>query len=103
MSLYKDLADPSGSENWVASLASKRDPVAAFQLQHLPRLGGGGDVEGELGQDAADLAHLLGIALGQASGAEIDAVLEPDAHIAAHGGTHGRQRDLMAPRRRMDH
>ena len=37
------------------------DPVAALQLQHLPRLLRRRDLQRQLLQDAADLRHLLGV------------------------------------------
>src|SRR4029079_14524483 len=35
-------------------------------------------------EDAADLRHLLGIALGELARADIERILEADAHVAAH-------------------
>src|SRR5580693_3780643 len=61
--------------------------VAALEPEHRPRLAGRGDLEAEILDDAADLGHLLGVALGELARTDIKRVLEPDPHIAAdHGG-----------------
>jgi hypothetical protein len=62
---------------------SEPNHVATLELQRGPRLGGCGDLGREALEDAADAAHLLGVGLGELAAAEIDAVLEPDADVAA--------------------
>src|SRR5215510_7405281 len=62
---------------------SKLHPVRALERQHLARLLRRGGLEPELGDDAADFRHLLGIAGREFSRADIEAVLQPDAHVAA--------------------
>src|SRR5579859_6530634 len=61
---------------------SEPDPIAALEVEHLARLLGRGDLQAEFLQDAADLRHLLGVRLRQCAATDIQAVLQPDAHIA---------------------
>src|SRR5215813_11787566 len=79
-----------------SAIASEGDLVAALELQHGAGLVRRCDVERQLLDDLADAADLLGVALGQPSGAEIDAVLEPDPDIAAHRRADGGEVDLVA-------
>src|SRR5215813_9473060 len=82
-----------------SAIGSEGDLVAALQLQHRAGLVRRRDVERQLLEDLADAPDLLGVALGQPPGAEIDAVLEPDAHVAAHRRPDGGEVDLVAPGR----
>src|ERR1700733_13221902 len=59
-------------------------PIGALEPEHLPRLGRRGDLVAEILDDTADLCHLLGIARRQLARPDIERVLQPDAHIAAH-------------------
>ena len=43
-----------------------------------------------------DEPHLLGIASGEPAGPGPQRILEPDAHVAAHGGRHRGDRHLVA-------
>src|SRR5215210_4862111 len=76
----------------------ERDVGAAFERQHLTRFGGRCDLERELFQDAAYFRNLLGIAFRKLAFREVDAVLEPHAHVAAHERAHGDEPHLMASR-----
>src|SRR6185295_19727110 len=51
--------------------------------------------------DCADLAHLVGITLGELARANVDAVLQPDADVAAHAGADSGEVDLV-PASRQD-
>src|SRR5689334_25290548 len=82
-----------------SAIASERHLVAALELQHGAGLIRRRDVERQLLDDLADAADLLGIALRQPPGAEIDAVLEPDPDIATHRRPDGGEVDLVAPGR----
>src|SRR5712664_3230299 len=82
-----------------SSIVSEGDLVAALELQHGAGLVRRRDIERQLLDDLADAADLFGVALGQPSGAEIDAVLEPDPDIAAHRRPDGGEVDLVAPGR----
>src|SRR5215510_3825120 len=75
---------------------SKLHPVRALERQHLARLLRRGGLEAELGDDAADFCHLLGIAGRELSRADIEAVLQPDANVAAQHARHGAEIHLMA-------
>src|SRR5947209_115651 len=74
-------------------LASKLHAVGALEAQYLAGLLGGGDLIAELLHQAAHLANLLGIALGQLPPPDIEAVLQPHAHIASHHHRLGCKRD----------
>src|SRR5262249_55907316 len=54
------------------------------------------DLETELLQDAADLCHLVGVALCKRPLADPQAVLEAHANVAAHDRRHGRDVHLVA-------
>src|SRR5258707_1255253 len=82
-----------------SAIASEGDLVAALELQHGASLVRRRDLERQLLDDLADATDLLGVALGQPPGAEIDAVLEPDPDIAAHRRADGGKVDLVAPGR----
>src|SRR5262250_1596325 len=82
-----------------SAMASEGHLVAALELQHGAGLVRRRDVERQLLDDLADAADLLGVALGQPPGTEIDAVLEPDPDIAAHRRADGGEVDLVAPGR----
>src|SRR5476649_2902302 len=77
-------------------IALECDPVAALELQYLPRLARAGDLERQVLEDAADTADLIGIALGELALADIDRILEPDADIAAHHRRHRHEGQLVA-------
>src|SRR3954463_11650771 len=72
----------------------ERNPVAALEVEHLPRLVGGGDLERQAGQDFANARDLVGVALGELAAAEPQAVFEADAHVGAHDRRHRDQRQL---------
>src|SRR4051794_33676289 len=65
-------------------IALEGDPVAAFELQYLTRLGCAGDFQRQVLQDRADATDLVGVRLGELPLADIDRILEPDTDIAAH-------------------
>src|SRR5688500_6418358 len=79
-----------------APRASEGNPVAALQRQDLARFRRRRDGEAESFDDLAREAHLLGVGGGEPAGAGPEAVLEPDADIAAHGRRHRRDRQLVA-------
>src|SRR5688500_13665958 len=72
------------------------DIPASFELQHLPRVGRRGDRQPELLEHAARLADLLGVRPGELAAAQPQAVLEADAHVAAHHRRHGGDEHLVA-------
>src|ERR1700722_14195040 len=78
---------------------SEIDFIAALGLQQCARFGGARDVEAQFLQNAANLADLLGIRSRKPALAGIQAVLEPDADIAAENGAQRDERQLMPPRR----
>src|SRR5271170_3586377 len=61
----------------------KLDAVGALKAEHLPRLGGRGDLEAEILDDAADFRHLLGVTLGELAGSDVERILQPHAHVAS--------------------
>src|SRR5262249_55015380 len=75
---------------------SELHAVGALEAEHVARFLRGRDLEAQLFGDAAYLGDLLGIALGELAGADIEAVLEADAHIAAEHGRHGAEIHLVA-------
>src|SRR5580658_6541565 len=79
------------------SLSSESDPIAALQFQDLAGLLRRRDLQAEFLQDAADFCDLLGVRLGQRAASDIQTVLQPDAHVAAHDAGHGGERHLVAP------
>src|SRR5438445_1487022 len=68
----------------------------SFQLEHLARLAWRSDGEAELLEDPPRLRDLGSIRLGELPAAEPKAVLEPDAHIAAHHRRHRGDEHLVA-------
>ena len=54
-----------------------------LEPEHVPRLVGQRDLQGQLSQDPADLRDLVGVGLRQLALREIDAVLEADTHAPA--------------------
>src|SRR5439155_5773738 len=80
-----------------SAMALEGDLVAALELQHGAGFVRRRDIERQLLDDLADAADLLGVALSQPPGAEIDAILEPDPDIAAHRRPDGGEVDLVAP------
>src|SRR5215467_12905525 len=64
-------------------------------MQHLARVGGGGDLQRQVLEDGADAADLLGIALGELALADINRIFEPDPDIATHDRAHGDERHLV--------
>src|SRR5580658_5499824 len=75
----------------------KLHAIGALEAEHLPRLGGRGDLEAEILDDAADFRHLLGVALGQLAGSDVERILKADAHVAADHRRGGAEIHLMAP------
>src|SRR6185437_3585001 len=73
------------------------DHVAALELQDLARLRRACDLEGEIFEDRADAADLVAVRLGELALADIDRILEADADVAAHHGSHRHEGQLMAP------
>src|SRR5690349_14274819 len=82
-----------------SAIGSEGDLVAALELQHGAGLVRSRDLERQLLDDLADAADLLGVALGQPPGAEIDAVLETDPDVSAHRRADGGEVDLVAASR----
>src|SRR6185503_9158026 len=82
-----------------ASIRTLKSHIASpFEFEHLARVVGRSHREAELFQNAAHLRHLLGIGRGELAAADPQAVLQPDADVAAH---HRRLRGnlhLRAPR-----
>src|SRR5258706_11567134 len=78
-------------------MSSERDVLPALELEHLARLVGRGDGEAELLENAADLRHLVRVAPGEGALADPQAVLEADAHVAAHHRGLHRDVHLVAP------
>src|SRR6266700_1365190 len=75
---------PPLSRGWRKHKFLKLHAVGALQAQNLTRLLRGGDLIAEFLDQAPHLGDLLGVALGELAAADIEAVLEPDADIAAH-------------------
>src|SRR3954471_21751256 len=71
-------------------------PVAALELQDLAGLVRGRDLEAEALDDLARLHDLLGVRFRELAGPDLERVLETDAHVAAHRGRHGGDRQLVA-------
>src|SRR3954454_3625880 len=71
-------------------------PVAALELQDLAGLVRGRDLEAEALDDLARLHDLLGVRFRELAGPDPERVLETDAHVAAHRGRHGGDRQLVA-------
>src|SRR5258706_15331509 len=74
----------------------KRHIASSLELQHLARIVRGGDGEAELFQHAARLVDLLGVRFGELAAPEPQAVLETNAHVAAHHRAHRRDEHLVA-------
>src|SRR5687768_4186888 len=102
--------DPSTQASWVlgssprttakeASVGTGLKPraVAAFEAEPGAGFVGGGGLEGEGLQDAADLLDLLGVRAGELAFAQIDAVLEADPDVAAHDRADRAEAHLVAP------
>src|SRR6188472_1207200 len=58
--------------------------ISAFETQHRARLLGRCDVISKLLDEPAHLRHLLGVALRKLAPADVEAVLQPHTHVAAH-------------------
>src|SRR5258705_4442884 len=74
----------SGRASSASRKKLKRDIAPSLELQHLARFVGRRDGQPEFFEDAARLCHLLGVRLGELAAPEPHAVLQPDAHVAAH-------------------
>src|SRR5438094_6251361 len=72
------------------------DIAAAFQLQHLARVVRRSDGEAELLENPPRLRDLGSIRFGELPAAEPQAVLEADAHVAAHHRRHRGDEHLVA-------
>src|SRR5262245_4587942 len=75
---------------------SELHPIGALEAEHLARLLRAGGFVAELGDDAADLGHLLGIAGRELAGTDIEAVLQTDSDVAAQHGGDGAEVHLVA-------
>src|SRR3954470_17578431 len=89
--------EKTGKERLARRRTLKTHIPSSFELQHLPRIVRRGDDEAELFQYAARLAHLLGVRFRELSSPEPEAVLEADAHVAAHHRAHRGDEHLVAP------
>src|SRR5258708_7662900 len=72
------------------------DISSPLQFQHLARFVRRRDRESQLFQDAPRLAHLLGVRFRELAAAHPQAVLQPDAHVAAHHRRHRGDEHLVA-------
>src|ERR1700730_12350841 len=79
-----------------AAMGSELHAVRAFEAQNLARLLGRRDLIAELLDQTAHLANLLGIALRELAAADVEAILQAHAHVAAHHHGLGGERDLDA-------
>src|SRR5262249_37032661 len=68
-----------------------------LEPQDSPCLVRGGRFEAEFAEDAGHLGDLIGVAPGELSLADVDAVLQANAHIAAHRGGGEGDRELETP------
>src|SRR5947209_211460 len=80
----------------ISAFRSEADLVAALQLQHRAGIVGGGEFEAEALDDLPGLGDLLGIRLRELAGADPQRILQADANVAAHGGGHRGDRELIA-------
>src|SRR5437763_5796840 len=92
----------SGRTRWLLAMTIKMPrlklhPVGALEAELLPRFVRRGDLIAQILDDAADLGDLLGIAFGELAWADIERVLEPDAHIAAEHRGRGAEIHLVPP------
>src|SRR5207302_5653026 len=76
---------------------SKLRSIRPLERQNLARLLRRRHLISELLDQAARLRHLLGVAFGELAAADVQAVLETDAHVAAHHHRLRRERHLKAP------
>ena len=67
-----------------------------FSPRYLPRIVRRRDLEPQPLDDLPRRAHLRRVRLGELARSEPQAVLEPDAHVAAHRGRHRSDRQLVA-------
>src|SRR5204862_46868 len=74
----------------------KIDTASAFELQHLARVARRSDGEAELLENPPRLRDLGSIRFGELPAAEPQAVLEADAHVAAHHRRHRGDEHLVA-------
>src|SRR5439155_21409292 len=77
-------------------LASKLRPIGALEPEHRRRLVWRRHLITELLDQAARLRDLLGVACRELAAADIQAVLETDAHVAAHHHRLGGEWHLVA-------
>src|SRR5438067_2144207 len=77
-------------------LASKLRPIGALEPEHRARLFWRCHLIAELLDQAARLRDLLGVACRELAAADIQAVLETDAHVAAHHHRLGGEWHLVA-------
>jgi hypothetical protein len=81
-----------------ASLArTEAHIVLALELQDPAGIVRCGDFQSQLLDDATDLRHLVGIALGELALADPQRILQPYAHVAAHDHGLGSDVHLVAP------
>src|SRR3989442_11608183 len=86
----------TGSASSASSKNLKSDIPPPFEFEHVARIAGRRDGESQFLQDAARLRHLLGVGFRELAAAEPQAVLEPDAHVAAHHRAHRGDEHLVA-------
>src|SRR5258708_29836391 len=89
--LLGQSCEKTGNERNIERKSAKileADIPSSLQFQHLARFVRRRYRESQLFQNAPRLAHLLGIRLGELAAAHPQAVLQPDAHVAAHHRGH---------------
>src|ERR1051326_504381 len=84
------------SNRSAAARSLETDIPSSLEFEHLPRIVGARDDQAELLQDAACLGDLLRVRLRELPAAEPQAVLEADAHVAAHHRAHRGDEHLVA-------
>src|SRR5216110_2518466 len=87
----------TGSASSASNRNLKSDIPPPFEFEHVARIAGRRDGESQFLQDAPRLRHLLGVGFRELAAAEPQAVLQPDAHVAAHHRAHRGDEHLVAP------
>src|SRR5690606_14078532 len=82
-----------------AGRASERYCVLALQAKQAPRLVRRRDLAPEVLENRSNLSHLLGVAACELALRDEQAVLEPDAHVAAEQRGLRAEAHLMTPGR----
>src|SRR5947209_6616415 len=96
----ESASNPRNSEPLIARCFSEAYLREALELQDFAGFVRRGGFEAQFADDARHLRHLIGVARRQLALADIDAILQADAHIAAHRERRDADRELEAPRRR---